>query len=134
MTNMGDNSSGVEILDGHFTVYRDGTVWSNKTNKPVGAKTNGGYLSVVHNTKKYLNHRLVAHAFLGLDLSSDITVDHINRDKTDNSIDNLQLLTRADNAAKAAKRYSYTISDVVIAMRPSGTLAGASRVLGIPVQ
>jgi len=38
-----------------------------------------------------------------------LTIDHINNDKTDNRLENLQLLTRADNSAKGrvnrAKKY-----------------------------
>lgn len=42
-------------------------------------------------------HRLVACAFLGLDYDSDLTVDHINCDKSDNSLMNLRVVTMEEN-------------------------------------
>jgi len=51
-----------------------------------------------HGLKKtYLTHRLVASAFLDLPLNSIVTVDHIDGDKTNNSIRNLRCISRKDN-------------------------------------
>lgn len=60
-----------------------------------------GYLRVdIHNPNRrtYLVHQLVAYAFIPNDnpLIKD-TVDHIDLDKTNNSVDNLRWLSRADN-------------------------------------
>ena len=41
---------------------------------------------------------------LGRFLTDDETVDHIDGDKTNDSIDNLQLLSRAENIRKACKK------------------------------
>lgn len=38
---------------------------------------------------------------LGRELADDETVDHKDEDKTNNDIDNLQILSRSDNAKKA---------------------------------
>jgi hypothetical protein len=47
--------------------------------------------------------------FLGRKLKGDETVDHINNDFTDDRIENLQILSRADNIRKSApKRKMYT--------------------------
>lgn len=45
--------------------------------------------------------------YLGRFLNDDETVDHINADFTDDRIENLQILTRAQNAAKAHKDFSF---------------------------
>lgn len=49
-----------------------------------------GYMAVVFRGKKYKVHRLIAGAFLGDPPFSGATVDHINRDKTDNRLENLR--------------------------------------------
>lgn len=46
---------------------------------------------------------------LGRFLTEDETVDHIDGDKTNDSIDNLQLLSRADNIKKACKKPDITL-------------------------
>ena len=50
-------------------------------------------------TKSYPRH--ILETKLGRELLSEETVDHINNDFTDDNPDNLQILSRADNAKKA---------------------------------
>lgn len=57
-------------------------------------------------TKNHLVHRLVAQAFIPNPCNFD-TVDHINGDKTDNRVENLQWLSNQDNT----KRFWNGISD-----------------------
>lgn len=52
--------------------------------------------------KCYLVHRLVYSSFNG-PIAADMTVDHINGIRTDNRLENLQLLTREENTRKANK-------------------------------
>ena len=47
-------------------------------------------------------HRIIWIAQNGI-IPSGMVIDHINNDKTDNRIENLQLLTAKDNSTKAAK-------------------------------
>lgn len=47
--------------------------------------------------KKYMIHRLVAICFLGLDVSSDLEVNHKNGDKIDNRLCNLEIVTHKQN-------------------------------------
>lgn len=47
--------------------------------------------------KKYMVHRLVAVCFLGLDVNSDLEVNHKNGNKFDNRICNLEIVTHKQN-------------------------------------
>ena len=51
--------------------------------------------------KNYQVHRFVFECFRG-DIPSDLQVDHRDNDKQNNCIDNLQLLTPAENCQKAS--------------------------------
>lgn len=55
-----------------------------------------------HGTTLYSRYLMEQHLGRRLDPVSE-TVDHINDDFTDDRIDNLQLMTRADNARKSAR-------------------------------
>lgn len=61
-------------------------------------KNNAGYFSVElskeNQSKKFLVHRLIMISFFG---KSDLEVNHINGDKKDNSLKNLEWSTRSDN-------------------------------------
>lgn len=52
-------------------------------------------------TVSYPKHLMECH--LNRFLNNDETIDHINADFTDNRIENLQILSRAENAAKSFK-------------------------------
>ncbi len=55
-----------------------------------------------HTTMSWAKYVMCMHLNRTLDPDKE-TVDHINNDKTDDRIENLQLLTRKDNSAKSAK-------------------------------
>lgn len=57
-----------------------------------------GYLQTTINGKTIKIHRLVIESFKG---KSDLTVDHIDGNKLNNSLDNLQYLSREDNLKKS---------------------------------
>ena len=63
-----------------------------------GTLRNNGDLQLTIKNKTIKVHRLVIEAFKG---KSDLTVDHIDGNKLNNSLDNLQYLTREENLIKS---------------------------------
>ena len=67
-----------------------------------GCKERDGYLSVMINGKHYRVHRLVAEAFLG-DIPSGYEPDHIDRNRHNNAVANLRIISRQDNNRNTSK-------------------------------
>ena len=68
---------------------------------------NNGYLMVKPNGKPKRIHQLVAIAFLNHtpDGTHKIVVDHIDNDRLNNRVDNLQLISNRENSSKDRKGY-----------------------------
>lgn len=65
------------------------------------------YLCVLLNGKNFNIHQLVAMAFLNhTPCGHKLVVDHINDDKLDNRVENLQIVTQRENAYKTQGNYS----------------------------
>lgn len=97
-----------------YSVTRDGKVFSNgKQLNP--SKTQFGGQKVDVNGKTYLVHRLVAHAYLGLDLNDPKAfVQHGDDNQQNNSVKNLSIGTNSSNTAdKVSKNRQF---------RPEGEL------------
>ena len=93
-------------MDEHFNyqISSFGRIKNITTSKYVGSIGKDGYMhfSVIMNNK-YKNiriHKLVWKYFKGLDIVEGYVIDHINNIKSDNNIDNLQVLRFRQNIHK----------------------------------
>ena len=82
-------------------VREDGCIYLPQSGKnpahwTYGSKKGCGYLRVQVTGKNYHVHRLVAEAFIP-NPENKPEVDHINRNPTDNRVDNLRWSTRSEN-------------------------------------
>jgi hypothetical protein len=93
-------------IPGFESYYIDveGTVYSTMKNKIVKISTivhSSGYLVVGIDNSSHKVHRLLAKTYLGLTDESDLVVNHKDFNKTNNSLDNLELVTYKQNAVHA---------------------------------
>lgn len=59
--------------------------------------------------KSFRTYQLIAITFLNHEISGfKLVVDHINNNKNDNSVSNLQLITQRENASKDRYRINYS--------------------------
>lgn len=91
----------------HLLISRTGQIWTktyNRLLKPY--KTNRGYLNIGLNRDKVVKtfgvHRLVAEAFIP-NPDNLPAVDHIDGNKLNNNVENLQWISYSDNIRKACQ-------------------------------
>jgi len=111
----------IELFETQLRVYRDGTIWRLTKNGGKGYKKgewvlakivvnqNGYRLIQIFNSKKVSIHRIIAYAYLGLDINNTkLHIDHKNRIPTDNRLENLHIVTHQQNMWNTgAKGYSF---------------------------
>lgn len=94
----------------HYIIYEDGKVFSLKSNKFLIPQDNGnGYLKVTLSKFQVYIHRLVAEAFIH-NPENLLYVDHINRNKQDNRVENLKWSTAKENTKNTAGLPRYGVS------------------------
>ena len=86
-------------IDDRYTVKSDGHIYNKKGLKLKCRVTKMGYLDIRINKKTYLMHRMIAIAFLGE--TTKRCVNHINGNKTDNRVENLEWVTHKENTNHA---------------------------------
>ena len=85
------------IFDKRYIIYSDGRIWSNHSNKFLKESIHHtGYKRVCINKKDYRLHRFVAESFIPNPNNLPF-VNHINKDKGDNRVENLEWCTHRDN-------------------------------------
>lgn len=94
----------IKGFEGLYAVTEDGRVWSYLSNKWLKLKISKGYhlvrLCKEGKVYNFLVHRLVYETFKGI-IPKGLVVDHIDSNRLNNIIDNLQLLTPSENSRKA---------------------------------
>lgn len=95
-----------KLMDDKYIVYEDGSIWSVAKDTFLVPQDNGtGYLKVTLRTKerpvnRYV-HRLVAEAFIP-NPKKYREVNHIDGDKTNNCVENLEWCTSKQNKKHAS--------------------------------
>ncbi len=107
----------IKGYEGKYAVDEDGNVWSKnyrktgRTQKLKAADNGNGYPAVClckdGKQKTFKIHRLMAEAYLP-DFCEDLQVDHIDRDKLNNNLSNLRMVTNGQNQwNQDAKGYTW---------------------------
>ena len=91
-----------------YEANREGVVRHIVNKKDIGYISNTGYIRIdircMCNRKRYLKHRFIFECFNRKINDAKLVVDHINNIKTDNRLENLQLITPRENQIKDNKR------------------------------
>ncbi len=104
----------------NYILYSDGRLWSDKTQRfLVGGYSSNGYHHYTIDGKTYRTNRLVASYFIPnpCNLSQ---VDHIDGNKLNNDVSNLQWLSRKDNYEKAYPDLLKACAKVYVFTSPEG--------------
>ena len=88
----------------NYESNRFGVVRNVYKQKDVGDITKQGYHKISVNIngkiKRFYKHRFIYECFFGVITDDKLVIDHKNNIKTDNRLDNLQLLTNSQNVKK----------------------------------
>jgi len=87
-----------KIEDNEYTIYALGCIYNNKTKSFIGWEDYNGYLRCKFKGKNQRMHRIVYETFCGK-IREGYEIDHKNRDKADNRIENLREATKSQNQA-----------------------------------
>ena len=109
MDNIIQDAKEIPIFPGYLITI-NGTIFNKKTKRIIKTPTvnNCGYRIALlrRNNKRFAKslHRLIAITYLGLSEHSKMTVDHIDRNKDNNNLENLRVVSFAENMKNKGSR------------------------------
>jgi hypothetical protein len=110
----GTIESKIVLINGQkLEVFSDGRVMRfDKNNEPhmvENTNNNNGYNQIRCNKKTIKRHRIIAFAFLDLDIdNSKLQIDHQNGDRLFNAVSNLRIVNHQQNQWNQKKAKGYT--------------------------
>lgn len=94
------------VKRGILTVTKSGKVINNRTGRRIGWCMNTGYIAIDVDDMRMLVHRLVHLVHIG-PLGPDDDVNHIDENKTNNRVSNLEKVSNQDNQLHSKASGSY---------------------------
>lgn len=102
-----------------YTITEDGKIFSKRHNRYLlGYKCKGGYLVLFlyckdKKSRLFYFHRVIWFYFNG-EISQGYEINHIDENKTNNSLDNLELLTRVENIRYGTRTKRAAITNSIV--------------------
>ena len=94
-------------------IYKDGHLYFKGSGNRAGRKKHigpNGYPDIIHNGRRVYIHRLIWEMHHG-SIPKGMEIDHINRDKTDNRIENLRCVTHQENQKNVIGKRGWVYMD-----------------------
>lgn len=94
-------------------ISTDGRIKDIHTKKIIQPKINGnGYYFISINNENYKVHRLVAQTFLGN--IDNMTIDHLDGNRRNNKLSNLEIVSFAENIKRAKNNFVRLDEDIIL--------------------
>lgn len=102
----------VTVNSQKLMVYRNGDVWrllkKGDWRYVENTANDNGYNRIKCGSKKVTRHRIIAYAYLNLDITNTITcIDHIDGNRINNHVDNLRIVSNQENQHNQTKAKGY---------------------------
>mgnify|MGYP001112256521 CR=1 FL=1 len=119
-----------------YSISKNGKVWSTKSTKFLNIRVINGYKTVRFGKKTEMIHRLIATTFIDNPFNRNV-VNHINEDKLDNSLENLEWCTQKENVNRHSKDTSHPRAVLQICPKTGiiineyDTITNAAKTIGV---
>lgn len=92
----------IPCFQGDYSVSTKGRIYSERFHRFLSPYINRwGYQSITIRNKHFMVHQLVAYSFLGVRPGVSMEVNHIDGNKLNNTISNLEIVTHSENMKHA---------------------------------